>query len=287
MSARAGLTLSGLEGSQSIAVLEGTMAKKKKSGSAPQPPQVANADGVGVCFVIMPFGGYFDSYYEKIYKPAIEAAGLLPVRADSLERPSSIINDIWRYTVEAKVVLAELTTRNPNVFYELGLAHAAKKPAVLISQTIDDVPFDLRSLRVLTYTLAEPRWADKLQERIEQSLRETIAAPAAHVLPTFLDVKSDGAPTVSEIEALRIELRQDVARLEREMAAARSRRSLPAAAALRPSGEYWNFLLQTQMNDAQAKMFADLAAAAGQVEDDETEADMNNDMRPEPSTPER
>ncbi len=79
-------------------------------------------------FMIMPFRGWFDKYYEDIYKPAIEDAGFDSKRADDLYRPGNIVNDIWTYTKEASVILADLTNKNPNVFYELGLAHAITKP---------------------------------------------------------------------------------------------------------------------------------------------------------------
>jgi len=100
------------------------------------------------CFVIMPFGGWFDIYYQDIYIKAIESAGFIANRADDLYRPGNIVNDIWNLTKEADVILADLTNKNPNVFYELGLAHAITKPAILITASMDDVPFDLRSLRV-------------------------------------------------------------------------------------------------------------------------------------------
>lgn len=66
-------------------------------------------------------------------------------------RLGNIVNDIWAYTKEATVLLADLTNKNPNVFYELRLAHAITKPAVLITASMEDVPFDLRSLRVIDY----------------------------------------------------------------------------------------------------------------------------------------
>ena len=83
----------------------------------------------GICFVVMPFGGWFDGYYEHIYSPAIESVGLEPRRADDLYRPSNIVNDIWSLTKAARVVLADLSGKNANIFYKLGLAHALAKPA--------------------------------------------------------------------------------------------------------------------------------------------------------------
>jgi hypothetical protein len=128
--------------------MRGSSAKGKKREKAPSVP---TAEGKEVCFAIMPFGGWFDDYYLSVFKPGIEDAGMQPHRADDLFRPGSITNDIWAYTRKAKIILADLTERNPNVFYELGLAHAIGKPAILVVDDIDSVPFDLRNLRVIEY----------------------------------------------------------------------------------------------------------------------------------------
>jgi len=111
-----------------------------------------------LCFTIMPFGGWFDTYYDGIYKPAIVAAGLEPRRADDLFRPSKVVDDIWDLTKRADVILADLTGKKPNVFYELGLAHAIGKPAILVVDDLNDVPFDLRALRVIDYDKNQQNW---------------------------------------------------------------------------------------------------------------------------------
>src|SRR6478672_1650469 len=103
------------------------------------------------CFVTMPFREPFAKYYSAIVAPVIERSGLRPIRGDSLFRPSPIMDDVWRAINEASLLVADLTSQNANVFYELGLAHALGKPVILIAETMDDVPFDLRSLRILTY----------------------------------------------------------------------------------------------------------------------------------------
>src|ERR1051326_7232713 len=95
------------------------------------------------CLVLMPFADPPDRYYKPIYSVAISEAGLKPVRADSLFTSTPIMDDIWRLVQDSTVLLADLTGRNPNVFYELGLAHAISKPVVLVAETMDDVPFDL------------------------------------------------------------------------------------------------------------------------------------------------
>lgn len=77
------------------------------------------------CFVMQPFAPPLGDYYEKIYRPAIEKAGLRPVRADAeIFATGKIMDQVWSGINAAKVLVlvAELTTRNPNVFYELGLA---------------------------------------------------------------------------------------------------------------------------------------------------------------------
>lgn len=86
------------------------------------------------CFVMQPFAPPHGNYYEKIFKPAIEKTGLQAVRADAeIFGTGKIIDQVWRGINAAKVLVAELTTRNAIVFYELGLAHALNKPVVLIS----------------------------------------------------------------------------------------------------------------------------------------------------------
>lgn len=152
------------------------------------------------CFVIMPFGQPLDRYFNNIFVPAVVDAGLDPIRADSLFRSTNIVGDIWRLTKNATVLLADLTGKNPNVFYELGLAHAIGKPVVLVSNTIDDVPFDLRSLRVLIYDKDDEEWGTRLQEGITKALKETIADLASAVPLPFLEQKPLNRPAEDPIQ---------------------------------------------------------------------------------------
>lgn len=130
------------------------------------------------CFVMQPFSPPLGTYYSSIYKPAIEKAGLKAVRADAdLFGTGKIIDQVWRGISEAKVLVAELTSRNPNVFYELGLAHALNKPVVLISASEDDVPFDLRHIRVIYYDNTDPFWGSKLLEKVAENILSAIKNP--------------------------------------------------------------------------------------------------------------
>ena len=169
------------------------------------------------CFIIMPFGGWFDKYYSDIYIPAIEKAGFEAKRADDLYRPGNIVNDIWNYTKDASVVLADLTNKNPNVFYELGLAHAITKPAILITASMEDVPFDLRSLRVIVYDKNSPDWGELLKDKIGKALKETIENPEDAIPPTFLEVSKTKRLKVGEEEKELLELRRELNSLKREV----------------------------------------------------------------------
>lgn len=136
------------------------------------------------CFVMMPFAAPLGGYYESVYKPAIEKAGLQPVRADAdIFGAGKIMDQVWSGIQRAKVLVAELTSRNPNVFYELGLAHALRKPVVLVSSNEDDVPFDLQHIRVIYYDVADPFWGQKLLSKVAENILSAIENPEEAILP--------------------------------------------------------------------------------------------------------
>lgn len=136
-----------------------------------------------VVFVMMPFEEPIGSYYEKLYKPAIEKAGLTPRRADSdIFGSGKIIDQIWTGIHSAKILVAELTNRNPNVFYELGLAHALGKPVVLVSSNQADVPFDLKHVRVIFYDTGDPFWGQKLIEKVKENILSALSDPTEAIL---------------------------------------------------------------------------------------------------------
>jgi hypothetical protein len=130
------------------------------------------------CFVLMPFAPPLGRHYELIYEPAIKKAGLVPVRADAdIFATGKIMEQVWSGINAAKVLVAELTSRNPNVFYELGIAHALKKPVVLISATEDDVPFDVRHIRVIYYEVTDPFWGEKLLNKVAENILSALSNP--------------------------------------------------------------------------------------------------------------
>ncbi len=166
---------------------------------------------IGTCMVLTPFKEPFDTYFLSIIKPAVNAAKLEAIRGDSLFRPSPIMADVWQMIQSAKVLIADLTEKNANVFYELGLAHALGKPVVLLADNLGDVPFDLQSLRVIIYDKNEPARGSELKTSITESLKETLGDTASAVPAMFRKVVKSQAPAET-----RTEYRLDM--LERQLA---------------------------------------------------------------------
>ncbi|PGV71978.1 hypothetical protein [Bacillus cereus] len=104
-------------------------------------------------FFIMPFDTEFNDLYAHI-KEIIENEDerFEVFRADNLLNQQNILKDIVISINNSDLIVADLTDLNPNVFYELGIAHALRKNVILLTQQIDELPFDLRSYRVLSYS---------------------------------------------------------------------------------------------------------------------------------------
>ena len=113
--------------------------------------------------------------YEDFIKPVVESkCNLTCIRGDDMFGSSTIMDAVLLAIRQAKIVIADLTGRNANVFYEVGIAHALGKPVLLISQSLDDMPFDLRHRRVQIYDYS-PRGCKRLETLVEQHIREMVA----------------------------------------------------------------------------------------------------------------
>jgi hypothetical protein len=160
-----------------VGIEEASQGKKSAVVDKRQPRRLIST-GAGTCFVVQPFGPPFGSYYESVFVPAIENAGLRPIRADAeIFGAGKVMDQVWRGIRAAQVLVAELTTRNPNVYYELGLAHALGKPVVLISSDEGDVPFDLRHIRVIYYDKSDPFWGAKLIDKVSENVKSAMESP--------------------------------------------------------------------------------------------------------------
>lgn len=125
----------------------------------------------GQCFVLMPFGEVWsDRIWTRVLRPLIVDLGLQAVRADDLYG-ADVMEDIWRMILTSEFVLADITRRNPNVLYELGLAHAIGKNVVLLTQDPADIPFDLNRYRHVIYS-DDLDGYDRLRTGISGSITE-------------------------------------------------------------------------------------------------------------------
>jgi hypothetical protein len=138
-----------------------------------------SARKTSLCFVMTPFKEPYDSIYQKILTPAIAEAGLVPVRADQILRPGDAVAQIWNAIREADICVADISETNPNVMYELGLAHAMQKQVILLTKKTRKTPFDLKVLRQLLYSPAAPGWELELFTKLVAFIAETMKGPAA------------------------------------------------------------------------------------------------------------
>ena len=111
-------------------------------------------------FIISPIGQpsseteiYFDKVRRHIIDPVASDKNYHTIRADEISRPGRITSQIIEHLREDDLVIADLTKRNPNVFYELAVRHAVGKPVILLGEFGDDIPFDVAAQRVIFYDL--------------------------------------------------------------------------------------------------------------------------------------
>ena len=109
-----------------------------------------------ICFVIAPIGETgsptrerSDLVLEHIIQPAIEPHGYNAVRADNIDRPGIITTQVIQHVLDAPLVIADLTERNPNVFYELAIRHITRKPFIQIIEEGEGIPLDVAATRII------------------------------------------------------------------------------------------------------------------------------------------
>lgn len=129
------------------------------------------------CFVIMPIStpsGYADDHFNKVYryiiKPAVDKAGFVPVRVDEDGICDSIINKILKNLTECEMAICDLSSRNPNVMYELGIRQAFGKKVVLIQDEKTDKIFDVSGINTIFYN------SNRVYEDVVSSQDEISAA---------------------------------------------------------------------------------------------------------------
>jgi hypothetical protein len=124
---------------------------------------------MNTCFVMQPFDAdKFDKRYESVFAPAITAAGLEPYRVDRDPSVSVPIQDIERGIRDAELCLADITTDNPNVWFELGFSFAIPREVVLVcsDERKTKYPFDVQHRAIIQYGTGAPQDFEELKEKI-------------------------------------------------------------------------------------------------------------------------
>lgn len=142
------------------------------------------------CFIIQPFdGGIFDTRFQDTFKPAIESAAFEPYRVDQDLTVSSPISDIENGIKQSDICFAEITTNNPNVWYELGYAYACNKEVIMVcsNERTGGYPFDIHHKYVIHYNTNAKSHYEKLSkditERIIARSKQLIISEALNANP--------------------------------------------------------------------------------------------------------
>lgn len=157
------------------------------------PPEVSYDK---ICFYITPIGEdgseqrkHSDMLLECIVSPVLEEYGLKAVRADQIDKPGIITNQILDYITKSRMVIADLSYHNPNVFYELAVRHMKGLPAIHLSRSSDKIPFDIGNFRTITLDMSD------LYSFVPQM--ETYKSQISSQLRSLLDANGDADNPIS------------------------------------------------------------------------------------------
>ena len=203
-----------LSGAERIVTIEHLLDTLPSSTAQAQEP-IAHAHAGGklvtleqagfenTCFYITPIGEegsehrkHSDLLLGSIIEPALEQFHLKVVRADNIEKPGFITRQIIDYLLRSRLVVADLSFHNPNVFYELAIRHAARLPVVQIIRAADRIPFDLNQVRTIKidttdiYSLV-PRLAtyqSEISNQVRRALEDpdSVDNPVSFFYPNFV-----------------------------------------------------------------------------------------------------
>jgi hypothetical protein len=126
------------------------------------------------CFIVMPFSLEWSNDVHQALAAACKATSVKPVRGDDVFTPTDILVDIWQSINGADFVIADITGRNPNVLYELGVAHTLAKPVLIISRNAVDIPIDLSTRRIILYGQSDGDWREDLGIKVTKAVTEIL-----------------------------------------------------------------------------------------------------------------
>jgi len=123
-----------------------------------------------LCFVLMEFKKPYTGIYDHLIKPTVEGEGFRCLKSDDIFSTTSVIEDIWANINKATLIIAEISSNNPNVMYELGICHTVGKNVMMITQYPDKIPFNFRHLRCYPYKNDIPG-SDELKRNIKSVIQ--------------------------------------------------------------------------------------------------------------------
>lgn len=132
-------------------------------------------------FVLMPFDSKFNDLYKFGIKEAAAEIGIHAERVDEQIYSEGILERIYRQIEVADIIIADMTGQNPNVFYEVGYAHAKEKLCILLTANSDDIPFDLKHQRHIVYSDSIQELKHQLTENLEWAKKEIENIEKSHI----------------------------------------------------------------------------------------------------------
>lgn len=165
-------------------------------------------------FVLMPFDRKFKDTYTFGIKGAAEEVGAYTERIDEQIFTEGILDRIFNQISKADIIVADMTGRNPNVFYEVGYAHALGKIVLLLTQNADDIPFDLKHRQHIVYggeieTLRR-QLAERLTWAIEESKRQRKQNISERFFVSLIEKEIPEAQLGLEIPLFEISRKKDI-----------------------------------------------------------------------------
>ena len=145
-------------------------------------------------FVLMPFDSAFDDVYSLGIKGAVAGIdGMIAERVDEQKYREGILERIYRQIEVADVIIADMSGQNPNVFYEVGYAHAKGKLCILLTSKAEDIPFDLKNRRHIVYGKSVAKLKDELENELIWARDEIDKQRESHLKVTFKELDGTGA----------------------------------------------------------------------------------------------
>lgn len=186
-----------------------------------------------MCFVIAPIGGEesetrrrSETLLKHVIKPIVSDKGYKPIRADQIAEPGLITSQIIQHVAEDSLVVADLTERNPNVFYELAIRHALRRPLVQMIARGERIPFDVAGMRTIEIDIQDLDSVELAKQELSSQIDATennsgsIETPIAFALE-LQNLRQSGNPeerSLADLVSAVSELRSGLGSIERRLA---------------------------------------------------------------------